>query len=121
MRSLAKAIHRIYSPSGRGLGEKGFTLIELLVVVGILAVLAGVVTLSVGKFIGKGHAEAAATELHNIQTAVVAYMADTGHGGLPPASGDVDTLKSEGYLVDDPHGTYSWDTTTGLVAQESYP
>ncbi len=116
MMSLAKMIHRIYSPSRRGLGEKGFTLIELLVVVGILAVLAGVVTLSVGKFIGKGHNEAAATELHNIQTAVVAYQADNS-GALPA---DTAALKTAGYIVDLPHGTYTWDTN-GVVTQATYP
>ena len=54
-------------------GQKGFTLIELLVVIAILGTLAGVVVLNVIQFIGKGGCEAAKTELHNIQTASVAY------------------------------------------------
>jgi len=114
MRRLAKTLHRIFSPSGKGLGEKGFTLIELLVVIGILAVLAGVVTLSVGQFIGKGAAEAAITDKHNVQTAIVAYQAD--HLGVPPASGDCADLVTHGFLLTEPTKyTYTWNATTGAI------
>jgi len=57
-------------------GNKGFTLIELLVVIAILGTLAAVVVLNVTKFIGSGRTESRATEQHNVQTAVVAYMYD---------------------------------------------
>ena len=57
-------------------GEKGFTLIELLVVVAILGVLAAVAVPNIGKFMGKGKEEAGVTELHNVQTAMMAMMAD---------------------------------------------
>ena len=64
-------------------GEKGFTLIELLIVVAILGVLAAVVIPNVGRFIGRGETEAAATELTNIQTAVIAMMTDNQLSELP--------------------------------------
>jgi prepilin-type N-terminal cleavage/methylation domain-containing protein len=57
-------------------GEKGFTLIELLVVIAILGVIAAVVALNVTGFFGRGTLQAANTELHQAQTAIVAAMAD---------------------------------------------
>ena len=78
MHKLSKTFHKIFSPRGRGLGEKGFTLIELLVVVGILGALAAVVTLNVSGFIGEGECEGYCTERHNVITACTAAEAVTG-------------------------------------------
>jgi len=75
MNKVRRILHNIFSPSGKGLGDKGFTLIELLVVVAILGTLAGVVAINVGQFFGAGQQEANDTELANVQTAVVALIA----------------------------------------------
>jgi len=57
-------------------GERGFTLIELLVVIALLGVLATVVIPNVVQFMGRGEEEAKATELHNVQTAVLALLVE---------------------------------------------
>jgi len=96
-------------------GEKGFILVELLIVIAILGVLTAVAVPNIGKFIGTGTEEAAKTELHNVQLAVVAYMAD--NDGTVPAN--TDALAD--YLYGSLEGTYTIDATDGTVIQTSYP
>jgi len=92
-------------------GEQGFTLIELLVVIAILGVLAAVAIPNVGKFLGKGHKEAAATELHNVQTAVMAAMADANTGTIPTPGPFGDTDQDGNNLTTIPPGTPGVDVT----------
>ncbi len=70
-------------------GEKGFTLIELLIVVAILGVLAAIVIPNVGRFIGRGKSESAATEAASIQAAVFSMMVDVGVATLPSGYANV--------------------------------
>ena len=66
-------------------GQKGFTLIELLVVIAILGVIAAVVALNISTFFGRGTVQAANTELHQVQTAVISLMADAESGVIEVA------------------------------------
>jgi len=105
-------------------GEKGFTLIELLIVVAILGVLAAVVIPNVGRFIGRGEEEAAATEFANIQTAVVAMMVDNMISTIEPRTDATDNMSQFPEAVD---GLPDWvlygcvladNTTVNYVATE---
>ena len=68
-------------------GKRGFTLIELLIVMAILAILAGVVVLSVGNIFTSADEAAYDVMRHQIQQAVTAYMSNSSHIGELPLIG----------------------------------
>ena len=80
-------------------GQKGFTLIELLVVIGILGAIAAIVVPNVGKFIGRGKSESYATELHNIETAVMAMLVDDADSTLDVAPTTAGTATTDMHAI----------------------
>ncbi len=60
--------------SGSRSHNSGFTLIEVLIVVAILGIVATVVILNIASFSARGTVNAANTESHQVQTALIAYM-----------------------------------------------
>ena len=100
--------------------QRGFTLIELLVVIGILAALAGVVTLGVTQFIGRGQDEACQTDLHNVQTAVAGCMVDNLQQTCQPPCNATASLVTCEYLLQMPLGSYSVGDS-GVVSQTVCP
>ena len=102
-------------------GQAGVTLIEILVVVAILGVVAAIVILNVGGFIGTGTEEAANTEAHQVQTAIIAYMtaenkASLGAGAIDNETTCANTTDATGiacYLMNPAllQATYNFDAT----------
>jgi len=109
-------------------GQKGFTLIELLVVIAILGVIAAVVALNVAGFFGRGTLQAANTELHQAQTAIIAAMADAesnnvtvsgawaGEANIVMVTGPSGTFDASAYVYGPFRAAYTVDDATNKGA-----
>ena len=82
-------------------GDAGFTLIELLIVLGILALLAGLVTPQVLRYLGKARTETAKVQINAISSALELYALD--NGGYPPSQVGL------GALMQQPQGAIRWN------------
>jgi prepilin-type N-terminal cleavage/methylation domain-containing protein len=70
---------------GKHRSRRGFTLIELLIVMVILAILAGIVVISIGGTIARGHANAYEADREQVEMAVADFMTHNAPtAGEPP-------------------------------------
>ena len=76
--------------------EKGFTLVELLVTISILAVLFGIVTLTLGSLGDNAETVSCDAELAVVQSAVDIYMANNALDTLPSGEQVTDSQITSG-------------------------
>lgn len=88
-------------PSAHVGAQAGFTLIELLIVLGILALLAGIATPQVLRYLGKARTEAAKVQVSAISSALELYALD--NGAYPSAQAGLAAL------VQRPQGAVRWN------------
>lgn len=100
MKRFMKRLHR---------GQKGFTLIELLIVVAILGIIAAVVIPNAAGFMTAGRLNAANTEVANVKTAAIGYLAENGE--WPTNSEALENVFLEG----ETQSTYTFDTDDGSI------
>ena len=103
--------------------ENGFTLVELLVTLAVLALLFGIVTLTLTGLGAEAQTDACSAEYHVVQSAIEIYQAENPDATLIPGA---NTTISSGdgqfadYLRGTTEGLYSW-TEEGILTAGSCP
>lgn len=103
--------------------EDGFTLIELLVTIAILAVLFGIISLTLNGMGANAQTDLCTAEFQVVQSAINIYLADNIGVALTPGS---NTTISNGdgqfadFLRDTTMGEYSW-TSAGVLTAGTCP
>lgn len=105
--------------------EGGFTLVELLVTIAILAVLFGIVTLTLSGVGSDAEDTVNAAELGVVQSALDIHMAENNIGTVSSGGGTTYQIDTGDVMADylrqlPTKCYYSWDTD-GIVTQEGCP
>lgn len=93
--------------SGKHRGDDGYTLTEMLVVIGIISLIAAVLTPSIISQMSRARAKAARLQLDTVSAAVEMYYADVGH--YPTAKEGLNALVEAPIAVSGWSGPYIRD------------
>ncbi len=109
-------------------GNGGFTLIEIVIVLAIIAILAGILTPTLTRYVGDSRIRKAEADVQSIAAAIGLMYGDTGlwpvwtAGTVTTGTGDFEILVSnDGEHPDDDAGLSgedAWDTTTKAASDD---
>jgi len=100
----------VYTAISSNNSKKGFTLIEMVVVLGIVAILVGVVAITLTVYVGKGQEEGCQVDADTLQVAVLVYFQD--HDGVWPTGLQ---LTDDGYIDKKADSDTDCDWGIGLI------